>query len=129
MIIRGKADGFGFREAIETQFKECLPLPESVILQSIKDCNNLVNKIYCRKRKNDEYDFLKENIRLLRLIFIVVIVGFVILALSDKFRETLWVFYLGLATLSVGGLLVVVIAILLLLQEPQHINLFGEMTF
>ena len=55
---------------------------------------------------------------LLRLIFLVILVGFVILAISDKFRETLWVFYLGLTTLSIGGLLVVVIAILLLFQEP-----------
>lgn len=55
---------------------------------------------------------------LLRSIFLVILVGFVILAISDKFRETLWVFYLGLTTLSIGGLLVVVIAILLLFKEP-----------
>lgn len=102
-------------------------MSEESVIKIIRDCNSIVNKIYCKKRQNDEYDFLKANMGVLKFIFLVILVGFIVLAISDSVRDLSWVFYLGIFTLSFGGLLVVIIASLLIFQERKHINLLGEM--
>ena len=127
LVIRGKGDGFGYIDRIDIGPNQQPPLPAEEIRTIVRECNKQVNGLYCTKRKNDEYDFLKSNAVFLKMIFLISIVGFVILTISDYNREKEALFYVGLAVLGLSGLLVIVIASLLIFREKKHINLFKAM--
>ena len=126
-IIRGKTDGYGFKEKLDQDTLDALPVPESELRTIIKDINIITNKIYCTKRKNDEYDFLQSNTGLLKMIFTLMLVGFIILSFSDYYRENDVLFYSGLTIMSISGLLVVLVASLLTFKEKKHISLMKEL--
>ena len=128
LIIRGKNDGYGFIEKIDPKLLEMQPAVESEIIKIIRDLNKISSKVYCMKRKNDEYDFLQNNIGLLQLIFALVIVGFIVLACSNSYRENTALFYAGILILAVSALLVVFVASLLSLKEKRHISLMKELS-
>ena len=127
-VIKGKSDGFGYREDVDMEEVRSLPLTYPHIMQIIKDLNCITNKVYCTKRKNDDYDFLQDHLGLLKLIFLVTIVGFIVLTVSDYKRDNESIFYAGLIILAIAGFMVIAAAFLLIFRERKHINLLKELT-
>ena len=127
IVLRGKGDGFGFIYKIEEGLIQHIPCRMEELDQTVKECNTIISRLYCEKRRNDEYDFLKSNTGFLQLIFLVAIIGFVILAVSDYNRSSSVLFYVGLGILATSGALVIVIASLLIFREKKYINLNREM--
>ena len=126
-IIRGKSDGYGFIEKMSKYDTDHMQVPEEEIKATIKDLNVIANKVYCMKRKNDEYDFLQSHVGLLYLIFVLTVVGFIVLAVSDYYRENEALFYAGIIIMAIAGVLVVVVASLLTFKEKKHIGLMKEL--
>ena len=127
LIIKGKSDGFGYVESIDSNFRGSLPIPQSDVLDFIKQCNKLINNLYCEKRKLDDYDFLASNLPMLWLVFIVALAGIIMLGIGDQDRESTVLFWIGISILVFAGVLVIILATWMMLKEKKHLNIYREL--
>jgi len=127
VIIKSKNDGIGFREKIDSEQIEYLPKNTDTVVRTIRECNTIVNKIYCYKRMKDDYDFLKENMKFLKFIFVCTTVGFIILAASEYEHDTSYVFTVGFSILMLSILVTFVVAFAAFFKTRKYINLYKEL--
>ena len=80
IVARIKSDGVGYVEQLSRD-QQFYVTSEYIgeYKATIRQLNRTLQKIYCEKRKKDEYDFLRKNIKVVSLIVLCVFVGFFIL--------------------------------------------------
>lgn len=126
-VIPAKNDGFGFKPLKDHIEGWDLPVPQQVVSDAVLSCNRMVNRVYCNKRRNDDYDFLQNNTIYLQLLSVSLLVGFILLAIADADRDNDAVFYAGIILLGVTGISVLVFGSKLIFSQRKHINLYQEM--
>ena len=127
VIVKAKKDGIGFREKIEKEQEIHLPTDRTTFYETVRECNKIVNKIYCYKRMKDDYDFLKENMKFLKFIFMCTTIGFLTLAASEYEEESNYVFTIGFSILMLSILVTFVVAFTAFFKKRKYINLFKEL--
>jgi hypothetical protein len=126
-VIPSKNDGFGFKTLREHLDNWDLPVTHLVVNDVILSCNRVVNQVYCRKRRNDDYDFLQSNTIYLQLLSVTLIIGFILLAIADANRTNDTIFVAGIILLIVTGLSVLGFGSKLIFNQRAHINLHQEL--
>ena len=94
---------------------------------TIKEVNKIINKVYCYKRSKDDYDFLRENMKYLKFIFICTTIGFIVLALSEYEKKTNYIFTIGFSILMLSILVTFIVAFTAFFKKRKYINLFKEL--
>jgi len=127
IIVKAKKDGIGFQEKVSKSQLKYLPLQKRDFSKTIKECNKIINKVYCYKRSKDDYDFLKENMKYLKFIFICTTIGFIVLALSEYEKSTNYIFTIGFSILMLSILVTFIVAFTAFFKKRKYINLFKEL--
>ena len=127
VIVKAKKDGIGFQDRITRNQQKFLPLHKKEFSKIIRECNKIINKIYCYKRSKDDYDFLRENMKYLKFIFICTTIGFVVLALSEYEKKTNYIFTIGFSILMLSILVTFIVAFTAFFKKRKYINLFKEL--
>ena len=127
IIVKAKKDGIGFQEKISKSQLKHLPMQKKEFSKTIKECNKIINKVYCYKRSKDDYDFLKENMKYLKFIFICTTIGFIVLALSEYEKTTNYIFTIGFSILMLSILVTFIVAFTAFFKKRKYINLFKEL--
>ena len=96
-------------------------------LGTIKEVNKEINKVYCIKRSKDDYDFLRENMKYLKFIFICTTIGFIVLALSEYEKNTNYIFTVGFSILMLSILVTFIVAFTAFFKKRKYIDLFTEL--
>ena len=104
-----------------------LPNDRTEFYSTIRECNKIVNRIYCYKRMKDDYDFLKENMKFLKFIFLCTTIGFLTLAASEYEEESNYVFTIGFSILMLSIIVTFVVAFTAFFKKRKYINLFKEL--
>ena len=96
-------------------------------LGTIKEVNKEINRVYCIKRSKDDYDFLRENMKYLKFIFICTTIGFIVLALSEYEKNTNYIFTIGFSILMLSILVTFIVAFTAFFKKRKYIDLFTEL--
>lgn len=127
IIVKAKKDGIGFQERISKTQQKNLPVSKKEFCKTIKECNRIINKVYCYKRSKDDYDFLRENMKYLKFIFICTTIGFIVLALSEYEKKTNYIFTVGFSILMLSIFVTFIVAFTAFFKKRKYINLFKEL--
>lgn len=127
IIVKAKKDGIGFQEKISRSQQKYLPMHKREFSSTIKEVNKIINQVYCFKRSKDDYDFLRENMKYLKFIFICTTIGFIVLALSEYEKKTNYIFTVGFSILMLSILVTFIVAFTAFFKKRKYINLFKEL--
>ena len=127
VIIKAKKDGIGFQEKLSKKQMNYLPVLKDSFCDTIKEVNKIMIRTYCYKRSKDDYDFLKENMKYLKFIFISTTVGFVVLALSEYEKDSNWLFVIGFTILMLSIMVTFIVAFTAFFKKRKYIDLNVEM--